>query len=180
MEYTTKLVRFNLVNLIEKSVVGKPGQEGKLTYNCMILFAKEEADKIKAAIEEAVQEGIQKIPEWKKKRPEFVKSPLKKADDENIAKYPHQALGYFMTLKSQYEIAILGPDKKPIIDPTEIYSGMWGRANFVLRAYYSALGASGVTAYLNSVQKIKNDEKIGGGSNAFDDDFFIEEIGDLI
>jgi hypothetical protein len=59
-------------------------------------------------------------------------------------------------------------DKKvnKIIDPSEIYSGVWAHVNITAKAY--TLPSKGVTFYLNHVQKVKDGEPFVGKSNPGD------------
>ena len=48
-----------------------------------------------------------------------------------------------------------------IIDPTKVYSGMWGNVNVTFFAYNNA-GKKGIGCGLNGVQKIRDGEALGG------------------
>ena len=54
-----------------------------------------------------------------------------------------------------------------ILDPTEIYSGVYAEVNVTVKAY-SAPSANGVTLYLNHVCKRKDGEPLSGGPAATD------------
>lgn len=53
-----------------------------------------------------------------------------------------------------------------ILDPTEIYSGVFANVNVTVKAY--AAPNKGVTLYLNHVQKVKDGEQIAGGPREVD------------
>ena len=53
-----------------------------------------------------------------------------------------------------------------ILDPGEIYSGVYANVNVTVKAY--TLPKQGVTLYLNHVQKVKDGEQISGGPKAAD------------
>jgi len=53
-----------------------------------------------------------------------------------------------------------------ILDPTEIYSGVWAHVNVTAKAYTAP--NQGVTLYLNHVQKVRDGEQIAGGPKAAD------------
>lgn len=61
---------------------------------------------------------------------------------------------------------VVGPDVQPILDPNEIYSGVYARVNVTVKAY--TLPQKGVTLYLNHVQKTKDGEAFAGGPQAKD------------
>ena len=50
---------------------------------------------------------------------------------------------------------------QPIIDPTQVYSGMWGNVNVNFFAYNQA-GKKGIGCGLNGVQKTQDGEPLGG------------------
>lgn len=53
-----------------------------------------------------------------------------------------------------------------ILDPSEIYSGVYANVNVTVKAY--AQPNTGVTLYLNHVQKVKDGEPIAGGPQVKD------------
>ena len=53
-----------------------------------------------------------------------------------------------------------------ILDPSEIYSGVYAHVNVTVKAY--AMPNKGVTLYLNHVQKVKDGEVFAGGPKAAD------------
>ena len=57
---------------------------------------------------------------------------------------------------------------QPIIDHSEIYSGVYGRASINLYAFNSN-GNKGIACGLNNLQKIKDGDSLGGKSRAEDD-----------
>lgn len=62
-----------------------------------------------------------------------------------------------------------------IIDPSEIYSGVWAKVNITAKGY--SKGDPGVTFYLQHIQKIKDDEPFAGGPRSKDvfDEIEIDE-----
>ena len=59
---------------------------------------------------------------------------------------------------------------QPIIDPTEIYSGIWGRVAVDFYAY-SVPQRSGIGCGLCNVQKLADDEPLGAARPSAEDDF---------
>ena len=80
----------------------------------------------------------------------------------------------FCTISSKYKPGIVdahpGPDGKlvAITDPNEFYSGCWARAT-VTAYYYETSGNNGVAFGMRNLQKIKDDERFGGGVSAEND-----------
>ena len=59
---------------------------------------------------------------------------------------------------------------QPILDPDEIYSGMWAIVDINF-ACFSMSSNSGISCYLNNVQKIRDDEPLGGAASRPEDVF---------
>jgi len=51
------------------------------------------------------------------------------------------------------------------LDPSEFYSGCYGRASITLYAYDTS-GSKGIAAGLNNVQKLEDGNKLGGATSA--------------
>ena len=62
-----------------------------------------------------------------------------------------------------------------ILDPTEIYSGVYAHVNITAKAYTKP--KQGVTFYLNHVQKVKDGETFAGGPKS-EDVFSALDLGD--
>ena len=75
-------------------------------------------------------------------------------------KYPEYANSYYIRLSTKFKPKILNANREEIIDPTEIYSGMYGRVSMTFFAY-SGDGKRGVSACLNNVMKTRDGEPMG-------------------
>lgn len=69
-------------------------------------------------------------------------------------------------------------DRNPIIDRSEMYSGVKGRASINLYAY-NINGNRGIACGLNNLQKISDGTPLGGKSRA-EDDFATEDDEDFL
>ena len=76
------------------------------------------------------------------------------------------------------EPGIVDADRQPILDRSEVYSGVYGRASINFYAFNSN-GNKGIACGLNTLQKIKDGEPLGGKSRA-EDDFDTEEDDDFL
>ena len=65
-----------------------------------------------------------------------------------------------------------------IIDRSELYSGVYGRASINFYAY-NANGNKGIACGLNNLQKIRDGEPLGGKAKA-EDDFATEDDDDFL
>ncbi len=64
----------------------------------------------------------------------------------------------------------MGPDLQPIMDSTEIYSGMWANVGVTLFGYNLPTN-KGIGMVLDNVMKIRNDEPLGDTRASVEDDF---------
>jgi len=130
--------------------------------------------KIKAAIEAAYREGEAKLKGNGKTVPPLsaIKTPLRDGDTERPDD-PAYANAYFINANSSTAPGIVDADRQPILDRSEVYSGVYGRASINFYAFNSN-GNRGIACGLNNLQKIRDGEPLGGKSRAEDD--FATEI----
>lgn len=136
-------------------------------------------EKIKAAIQAAYEEGQSKLKGNGKSVPALsvIKTPLRDGDTERPDD-PAYAGCYFINANSSATPGIVDADRQPILDRSEVYSGVYGRASISLYAFNSN-GNRGIACGLNNLQKIKDGEPLGGKSRA-EDDFATEEDDDFL
>ena len=106
-----------------------------------------------------------------------IKTPLRDGDTERPDD-PAYAGCYFINANSSAAPGIVDADRQPILDRSEVYSGVYGRASISLYAFNSN-GNRGIACGLNNLQKIKDGEPLGGKSRA-EDDFATEEDDDFL
>jgi len=130
--------------------------------------------KIKAAIEAAYREGEAKLKGNGKTVPPLsaIKTPLRDGDTERPDD-PAYANSYFINANSSPAPGIVDADRQPILDRSEVYSGVYGRVSINFYAFNSN-GNRGIACGLNNLQKIRDGEPLGGKSRAEDD--FATEI----
>src|SRR5574344_1425947 len=126
-------------------------------------------EKIKAAIQAAYEEGQSKLKGNGKSVPPLtaIKTPLRdgdleRPDDETYAN------SYFINANAGTAPGIVDADRNPILDRSEMYSGVKGRASINLYAY-NVNGNRGIACGLNNLQKISDGTPLGGKSRAEDD-----------
>lgn len=134
--------------------------------------------KVKAAIQAAYEEGASKLKGNGKSVPSLkaIKTPLRDGDLERPDDEAY-ANSYFINANSASAPGIVDADRQPIIDHSEVYSGVYGRASINFYAFNSN-GNKGIACGLNNLQKIKNGEPLGGKSRAEDD--FDDEDDDFL
>ena len=125
--------------------------------------------KLKAAIEAAYREGEAKLKGNGKTVPPLsaIKTPLRDGDTERTDD-PAYANAYFINANSATAPGIVDANLQPILERSEVYSGVYGRASINFYAFNSN-GNKGIACGLNNLQKIRDGEPLGGKSRAEDD-----------
>lgn len=157
---TIGLVRFSYMHVLTPKAV-KEGDEPK--YSTAILIDKTDKKTIAAiekAIKAATQEG-EKILSGSKGK---MKLPLRDGDDERDGDENYEGV-YFLNANSKEKPQIVDRKLKPILDPDEIYSGMYGYASINMYAF-NKNGSKGIAVGLNHIMKVKDGEKLAGRISA--------------
>ena len=126
-------------------------------------------EKVRAAIQAAYEEGQSKLKGNGKTVPQLkaLKTPLRDGDLERPDDEAY-ANSYFINANSASAPGIVDANCQPIIDTSEVYSGVYGRASINFYAFNSN-GNKGIACGLNNLQKIRDGESLGGKSRAEDD-----------
>ena len=167
-QITTGKVRFSYNNLFTPRAAQEGAQE---KYSTTLLIPKTDkatVKKIRAAIEEAIQEGI--ASKWGGKKPGNLKLPLRDGDDERADEAPEYEGMFFLNANSTQKPGIVDKDLNEILDPDEVYSGSWGRASINFYPF-NTNGNKGVGVGLNNIQKLKDDERLGAARASAETDF---------
>lgn len=116
-------------------------------------------EKVKAAIQAAYEEGQSKLKGNGKSVPALsvIKTPLRDGDTERPDD-PAYAVCYFINANSSAAPGIVDADRQPILDRSEVYSGVYGRPSISLYAFNSN-GNRGIACGLNNLQKIKDGDR---------------------
>lgn len=160
-----------------KSIAG-----GTPKYSVSLIVSKDDTatvNKIKAAIQSAYEEGQSKLKGNGKTVPALsvLKTPLRDGDLERPDDEAY-ANCYFVNANSAAAPGIVDADRQPIIDRSEVYSGVYGRASINFYAFNSN-GNKGIACGLNNLQKIKDGEPLGGKSRA-EEDFATDADDDFL
>lgn len=170
--------RWSFCNVWEaKSING-----GTPKYSVSLIIPKSDTvtvDKINAAIQAAYTEGESKLKGNGRSVPPLsaIKTPLR---DGNIERPDDEAYknSYFINANSATAPGIVDADRNVILERSEVYSGVYGRASINLYAFNSN-GNKGIACGLNNLQKIKDGEPLGGKSRA-EDDFATDDDDDFL
>lgn len=159
--------RWSFANVWEaKSING-----GTPKYSVSLIIPKSDTKTvagIKAAIEAAYREGEAKLKGNGKTVPSLsaIKTPLR--DGQERPDDPAYANAYFVNANSTTAPGVVDADLQPILERSEVYSGVYGRASVTFYAFNSN-GARGIACGLNNLQKIRDGEPLGGRSRPEDD-----------
>ncbi len=160
--------RFSYLNVWDaKSVNG-----GAPKFSVSLIIPKGDlatVGRIRAAIQAAYEEGEAKLKGTGRTVPPLsaLKTPLRDGDLERPDD-PAYAGSYFLNANSSTAPGIVDAACNPIIDRSELYSGVYGRASVTMFAY-NHQGNRGVACSLNHLQKLRDGEPLGGRSRAEDD-----------
>ena len=170
--------RWSYVNAWEpKSING-----GAPKYSVSLIIPKSDTKtvaKIRAAIEAAYHDGEGKLRGTGKSVPALsvLKTPLRDGDAERPDD-PAYAGAYFMNANSTTAPGIVDADCQRILDRSEVYSGVYGRASVNFYAFNSN-GNKGIACGLNNLQLIRPGEPLGGKASA-ESDFATDDDEDFL
>lgn len=146
---------------------------GEAKYSTTILLPKSDIStkqRIDAAIQAAIQAGIGA--KWNGARPPIVATPVYDGDGARPSDgmpFGDECKGHWVfTASSKQQPQIVDLGLNPIINQTEVYSGMYARVSINFFPYNSN-GKKGIGCGLGNVQKVEDGEPLGGRTTAADD-----------
>ena len=166
-------IRWSYANVWEpKSING-----GAPKYSVSLIIPKSDTKTVTAvknAIQAAYDEGQSKLKGSSKSVPALssIKNPLRDGDIERPDDEAYKD-SYFINANSATAPGIVDAARQPILERSEVYSGVYGRASINFYAFNSN-GNKGIACGLNNLQKISDGEPLGGKTRA-EDDFADEE-----
>lgn len=175
---TGKDTRWSYASVWEpKSING-----GTLKYSVSLIVPKSDKatlQKIKAAIEAAYKEGETKLKGNGKSIPslESLKTPLRDGDIDRPDDSAYENT-YFINANSTTAPGIVDADCNPVLNRSEVYSGVYGRASITFYAFNSN-GNRGIACGLQNLQLIRDGEPLGGKASA-ESDFTTEDDEDFL
>ena len=155
---------------------------GTPKYSVSLVIPKSDTatiEKIKAAIQAAYEEGQSKLKGSGKSVPALsaIKTPLRDGDAERPDDEAYKN-SYFINANSPSAPGIVDVDRNPILERSEVYSGVYGRASINLYAFNSN-GNKGIACGLNNLQLIRAGEPLGGKASA-ESDFATDADDDFL
>lgn len=169
----TGTVRLSYANVWEpKSING-----GAEKYSVSLIIPKSDKKTIaaiNAAVDAAIEEGLAKFG-GKKPKKAAIKLPLRDGDTERDDEA--YAGSYFVNANSQTPPQIVDQNVNPIMNRSEVYSGVYARVSINFYAFNSN-GNKGVACGLGNIQKVRDGQPLGNRSTAEDDFGAIEDAED--
>ncbi len=158
-------VRLSYCNLFQPAApYNNPAGEKK--YSVTILVPKTNAAAkavMDAAVNRAIEAGVSA--KWGGVRPPMPALCVHDGDGprpSDGSAYGEECRGcWVLTASSQQAPFVVDGNVQPIIDATQVYSGMWGNVSVTFFAYNQA-GKKGVGCGLNGVQKTQDGEPLSG------------------
>lgn len=165
--------RLSYVHLFTPYAKPSNNNNNEPKYSVTILLPKSDfatKQRIDAAINAAIQAGVQS--NWSGVRPPIVALPIHDGDGVRPSDgmpFSDECKGHWIfTASSKQAPQVVDAGLNPIINQTEVYSGMYGRVS--VRFFpYNNNGKKGIGCGLNNVQKLRDGEPLGGRTNAADD-----------
>jgi len=164
---TTGEIRLSFVHLFKPHAF-QAGQEEK--YGCTVLVPKSDTDtmnRINAAIEAAKQRGITE--KWNGQCPPIIPTPINDGDGVRPSDgmpYGPECKGHWVFTASNttdYPPNVIDVQGNPIINQSEVYSGIFGKVNVTFFPYTFG-GKKGIGCRLYHVMKTRDGEPLGGSA----------------
>ena len=151
-------------------------------YSVSLIIPKSDkatVQKIRSAIEAAYKEGEGKLKGNGKSVPALasLRSPLRDGDIDRPDDAAY-ANAFFVNANSASAPGIVDADRLPVLNRSEVYSGVYGRASITFYAYNSN-GNRGIACGLQNLQLIRSGEPLGGRASA-ESDFATDDEDDYL
>lgn len=174
--------RWSYANVWDPKSINGGTPKYSVKYSVSLIIPKSDKvtiQKIKAAIQSAYEEGESKLKGSGKSVPSLsvIKTPLRDGDLERPDDEAYKN-AYFVNANSATAPGIVDADRQQIIDRSEVYSGVYGRASINFYAFNSN-GNKGIACGLNNLQKIRDGEPLGGKASA-ESDFVTDDDDDFL
>ena len=143
-------------------------QGGPERFSTAFLFPKTDTETKKLldeAIDAAIEAGVSKKFGGKRPNKSSLTLPIHDGDEKGNPNYEGM---YYFNCNSNQKPQIVGPDKMPITDPTEIYSGCYAKISVSVFPYNTA-GNKGIAFGLGNIMKTRDGEPLDGRSTAAED-----------
>jgi len=164
----TGVCRLSYANIWQaKSING-----GTPKFSTSVLIPKSDTvtvARVEKAIQAAYEEGEGKLKGNGKSVPPLtaLKTPMRDGDLERPDDPAYEG-HWFVNANSNTAPGVVDINRQPIIDTSEIYSGVYARVSLSFYAFNSN-GNKGIACGLQNIQKVRDGESLGGRAKAEDD-----------
>ena len=166
-DVVTGKVRLSYVHLFTP-YAHQVGAEAK--FSTTILVPKSDVatkQRIDAAISAAIQQGVAE--KWNGVRPPLLAVPVYDGDGvrpSDDMPFGEECKGHWVfTASSKQKVEVVDINLNPILNQSEVYSGMYGRVSVQFFPYAQS-GKKGIGCGLGPVQKLDDGEPLGGRISA--------------
>lgn len=168
--------RASYLNVFEPRAMGEGGQP--MYSLCLIIpkFEKEKLTRLYKMVDVAKQIGKEQL--WGGVIPEKLTEPIHDGNAERPTNPVFKDCVY-LNIKSQNKPGVLGMDKKPLLDPMEIYSGCYVYVSVNIKPYNNH-GKKGVSVWLRHVMKKADGERLAGIASAEEDFSDVEATAEFL
>lgn len=149
----------------------KKNDAGEDVWSCQVLIPKTDKvtlEKYKACVA-AVKVNQNAATKWGGKVPGELKLPLRDGD-ATADEFPERKGCWFMNCNAWQAVPVFDINRNVIMDPSEIYSGMYARVSVDFYAFNNS-GNKGIAVALVGVQKLADGEPLGGVHRDPESDF---------
>lgn len=163
-------VRLSYTHLTEP-YASQTGQEPKFSATVLVPKASGQKAKIDAAIAAAAQRARERYGQAFPVQPK-----VSVHDGDGVRPSDGQPFGdeckgcWVFTASSKNRPQVVDMNLQPILDPTELYSGMYANVGVTFFGY-NAPQNKGIGVGLENVQKLRDGEPLGGARASVEDDF---------
>ena len=152
----TPIARLSFPALFKPAKPMSEGQEGK--YQCELIFPKDtDLSELQRCVDQAIED------KWGNKPPAKLRLPFRDGSERNSDGYENSI--FFSCRTSDKPGVVIGPNREPCLDPSEVYGGCYVRVS-VTAFGYDMTTNKGVAFALNNVWKIRDGESFTGRRSA--------------
>jgi len=160
VKVVTNKVRFSYANVFQPKAAVEGGTP---KYSVSIIIPKSDKETV-AKLQKAFEDcKASNAAFFGGSIPKGLKGGLRDGDEEKDD--PAYAGSYFINANSVKRPEVIDLDRNLIMDPSEFYSGCYGRASITFFPY-NTQGSKGIACGLNNLMKTEEGEKLGGVSSA--------------
>jgi len=147
--------------LFKRSKPMQDQDEGK--FQCELIFAAgADLSKLESAIKQAKED------KWGSKPPNNLRMPIRNGSDRDKEGYEGEGVKFISPRTNDKPGVVIGPNRDPCLEPSEVYGGCVVRASVTAFAY-DLPTSKGISFALNNVWKLRDGKPFSGRKTAEQD-----------